>query len=169
MQIHINPDLTPLLPPSYPNPTAIRLCACSDSPSPCMWTVPPRRWPLTSATPGKSRGRPGGRPSGSWCHSFPGPGWWSQVQSGSPRPPSAPCGNPAPSHSAGSELFYCCRQCLMSRHLGSGICAAFCAGGGQLRERCKRLGGWPHMEIQSHILDERNRRTGREEERKIEN
>lgn len=42
----------------------------------------------------------------------------------------------------------------MSLRLERGICAALCAGGGQFHERRKRLGGRPHMEIQSHILDE---------------
>lgn len=124
-----------------------------DSPSPCMWIVPQRSWPLTSVTLGKSRGHPDGRPSGSWCHSFPGPGWWSQVQSGFPRRPSAPCGSPAPSLWVGSGLFRWCFQRQMSPRLKRGICAAFCAGGGQFHERRKRLGGRPHMETQSHILE----------------
>lgn len=58
----------------------------------------------------------------------------------------------------------------MSLRLKRGICATFCAGGGQFHERRKRLGGRPHMEIQSHILEIKDveGRRGKERDRKCE-
>lgn len=137
-------------PPTPPPTSATWFCACSNSPSLCMWTVPPRSWPLTSATPGKSRGRAFGRPSGSWCRLFPGPGWWSQVQSGRRRSPAAPGGSPAPSRWDGSGLFHR-RRWLWKTRRGSQI-AVSCGDGGRLRERCNGLGGWPRRVTRSHTL-----------------
>lgn len=144
-------DLIYRLLPSHSEPSVIWLQACSDSPSPCMWTAPLTSWPLASVTPGKSRGGPAGKPLGSWCRCFPGPGWWSQVQSGSLKSPVAPCGSSAPSRSPGSELFQCCLSRLKWMHLEKRI-VVVCADGGQSRGRCTLLGGWPRTAIQSHIL-----------------
>lgn len=161
---HITPSLSSLGEPHSPlarrrprskmkaSIKATRICACSNSPSQCMWTVPPRSWPLTSATPGKNRGHASGRPSGWWCRSFPGPGWWSQVQSGRLRSPAAPCGTPAPSRSDGSRPFR-----LSATRRGSGICVS-CDDGGRLRERRTGLGGWPRREKRSHSLDAKTKR-----------
>lgn len=139
--------------------SATRVFACSNSPSPRMWTAPLRSWPWTSVTPGKSRGRPDGRPSGSWCRSFPGPGRWSQVRSSSARLLSALCGSPAPSRSVGSGLFHCCLCHQAGSGLCPGICVASFAGGVQLHGRRKYPGGQPRRAIRSHILSKRKKRT----------
>lgn len=139
--------------------SATRVFACSNSPSLRMWTEPLKSWPSTSMTPGKSRGRPDGRPSGSWCRSFPGLGRWSQVRSSSARLPSAQCGSPVPSRSVGSGLFHWC----LCRPAGSGLCpgtcVAFCAGGVQLHGTRKHPGGQPRRAIRSHILSKRKKKT----------